>query len=34
MPLDDPMFENLSNRLGNVFEKLKRRGSLSAGDVE
>ena len=28
------MFENLSNRLGNVFEKLKRRGALSAGDVE
>ncbi len=28
------MFENLSNRLGNVFEKLKRRGSLSTGDVE
>ena len=28
------MFENLSNRLGNVFEKLKRRGSLSASDVE
>ncbi len=28
------MFENLSNRLGNVFDKLKRRGSLSAGDVE
>jgi signal recognition particle subunit SRP54 len=28
------MFDTLSNRLGNVFEKLKRRGSLSAGDVE
>ncbi|MDH3659678.1 MAG: signal recognition particle protein [Alphaproteobacteria bacterium] len=28
------MFDNLSNRLGNVFEKLKRRGSLSAKDVE
>ncbi len=28
------MFENLSSRLGNVFEKLKRRGSLSTGDVE
>ena len=28
------MFENLSNRLGNVFEKLKRRGSLSTSDVE
>ena len=30
----DPMFDNLSNRLGNVFEKLKRRGSLSEKDVE
>ena len=28
------MFDTLSNRLGNVFEKLKRRGSLSASDVE
>ena len=28
------MFDNLSNRLGNVFEKLKRRGSLSEKDVE
>ena len=28
------MFENLSSRLGNVFEKLKRRGSLSEQDVE
>ncbi|MEM7044225.1 MAG: signal recognition particle protein [Pseudomonadota bacterium] len=28
------MFDNLSNRLGNVFEKLKRRGSLSENDVE
>ncbi len=28
------MFENLSNRLGNVFDKLKRRGSLSTSDVE
>ncbi len=28
------MFDNLSNRLGNVFDKLKRRGSLSEKDVE
>lgn len=28
------MFDNLSNRLGNVFEKLKRRGSLAEKDVE
>ena len=28
------MFDTLSNRLGNVFDRLKRRGSLSAGDVE
>jgi signal recognition particle subunit SRP54 len=28
------MFENLSNRLGSVFDKLKRRGALSADDVE
>ena len=28
------MFDTLSNRLGNVFEKLKRRGSLSTSDVE
>ena len=28
------MFDNLSNRLGNVFERLKRRGSLSEKDVE
>jgi len=28
------MFETLSNRLGNVFDRLKRRGSLSENDVE
>jgi signal recognition particle subunit SRP54 len=28
------MFENLTNRLGSVFDKLKRRGALSADDVE
>ena len=28
------MFDTLSNRLGNVFERLKRRGSLSEKDVE
>ncbi|MBX7527042.1 signal recognition particle protein [Qipengyuania vesicularis] len=27
------MFDNLSDRLGNVFDKLKGRGSLSEGDV-
>ncbi|MFP6730895.1 MAG: signal recognition particle protein [Alphaproteobacteria bacterium] len=27
------MFESLSSRLGDVFEKLKRRGALSEGDV-
>ncbi len=28
------MFEGLTNRLGAVFERLTRRGSLSAGDVQ
>ncbi len=28
------MFESLSGRLGDVFEKLRRRGALSADDVE
>ena len=28
------MFENLSGRLGNVFDRLKRRGALSESDVE
>jgi signal recognition particle subunit SRP54 len=28
------MFESLSSRLGDVFEKLKRRGALSEADVE
>ena len=28
------MFESLSGRLGDVFEKLRRRGALSAADVE
>ncbi|PPR19182.1 MAG: Signal recognition particle protein, partial [Alphaproteobacteria bacterium MarineAlpha10_Bin3] len=28
------MFESLSGRLGDVFEKLRRRGALSATDVE
>lgn len=28
------MFESLSDRLGGVFEALKRRGSLKAGDVD
>ncbi|HEX5079520.1 MAG TPA: signal recognition particle receptor subunit alpha, partial [Geminicoccaceae bacterium] len=28
------MFETLSGRLGNVFDRLKRRGALSQGDVE
>jgi len=28
------MFESLSGRLGDVFEKLKRRGALSEADVE
>ncbi len=28
------MFDNLSSRLGNVFDRLKRRGSLSEKDVE
>ncbi len=28
------MFEGLTERLGDVFERLTRRGSLSAGDVE
>ena len=27
------MFENLTDKLGNVFEKLKRRGALSENDV-
>ena len=27
------MFDNLSDRLGNVFDRLKGRGSLSEGDV-
>jgi len=27
------MFDNLSDRLGNVFDKLKGRGALSEGDV-
>ena len=28
------MFEGLSGRLGNVFDRLKRRGALSEADVE
>ena len=28
------MFESLSGRLGDVFEKLRRRGALSATEVE
>ncbi|MGH8722120.1 MAG: signal recognition particle receptor subunit alpha, partial [Burkholderiales bacterium] len=28
------MFETLSGRLGNVFDRLKRRGALSESDVE
>jgi signal recognition particle subunit SRP54 len=28
------MFENLSGRLGSVFDRLKRRGALSESDVE
>lgn len=28
------MFESLSDRLGGVFDSLKRRGSLKAGDVD
>ncbi|MEO1089115.1 MAG: signal recognition particle protein [Pseudomonadota bacterium] len=28
------MFENLSTRLGDVFDRLKRRGALNEGDVE
>ncbi len=28
------MFDTLSSRLGNVFDRLKRRGALSAADVE
>ena len=28
------MFEGLTERLGDVFGRLTRRGSLSAGDVE
>ncbi|MCZ6885985.1 MAG: signal recognition particle protein, partial [Alphaproteobacteria bacterium] len=28
------MFEDLSGRLGGIFEKLTRRGALKAGDVE
>jgi len=28
------MFESLSGRLGDVFEKLRRRGSLSASDID
>ena len=28
------MFESLSDRLGGVFDALKRRGSLKAGDVD
>jgi signal recognition particle subunit SRP54 len=28
------MFEGLSGRLGNVFDRLKRRGALSGSDVE
>ena len=27
------MFESLTTKLGSVFDKLKRRGSLSEGDV-
>ncbi|MBY0431332.1 MAG: signal recognition particle receptor subunit alpha, partial [Rhodospirillales bacterium] len=27
------MFESLSNRLSDVFERLKRRGALSEADV-
>lgn len=27
------MFDNLTNKLGNVFERLKRRGALSENDV-
>ena len=27
------MFDNLSDRLGNVFDRLKRRGALSENDV-
>ena len=27
------MFDNLSDRLGNVFDRLKGRGALSEGDV-
>jgi signal recognition particle subunit SRP54 len=28
------MFESLSNRLGDVFDRLRRRGALSEGDIE
>ena len=28
------MFESLSGRLGDVFDRLKRRGALSEADVE
>ena len=27
------MFDNLSDRLGNVFDRLKGRGALSESDV-
>ena len=28
------MFENLTNKLGNVFNALKKRGALSEKDVD
>ena len=28
------MFENLTDKLGNVFKTLTKRGSLSEGDVD
>src|SRR3546814_8691378 len=28
------MFENLSNRLGEVFDRLRKRGALSEADVD
>ena len=33
MPCVLVMFENLSNRLNEVFDRLKRRGALSEADV-
>ena len=29
-----PMFENLTNRLNQVFDQLRRRGKLSEADVD